>query len=325
MNTLYDAADHRQKHVTFRTHRKLHEHSRRWAKAGCPVILKRIKPSHFQQFRDWAKSLPIPLANTTIEATVRDVVSLIRELLPANKVPDSGKPLDQRFRRKSVPVVEVFGESFASAEEASWPHVWNSKTPELLDVSNGDFWRGFLTLGYVTGMRLGDLMSVSWDSIQDDRVAWVAAKTGKNHESPLPEVLRFTLEPLRRIGTDRIFPVPKYSMGRIRREMGRISGGQLAPQSLRRLSVNQWEMASPGCGALIQGCALGGHGVLRHYCDDFQILNNAAPKLYWPDQILAHCGMSRETERRLELNRALKRLPDDRIDDVLRAARAFAG
>ena len=322
INTLFEAADARRNHVTFRTHRKLHEHARRWQKAGCPVRLSSIKRQHFDKFRSWALSLPKPLAATTIEATVRDVVSLIREVVAAGKVPDTGRRLRQRVTTKPVPTVAALGLAYSRADNAQWPHNDKSKTPELQRITNGDFWRGFLSLAYVTGLRLGDLMGIEWTAVQSESIAWTAAKTGKPHEYPLPEILRRNLEPLRATEATRVLPVPAYSMGRIRRELSRISDGKIGPQPLRRLSCTQWAIASPEAGRLIHGTGI---GVMAHYLDKLRILTDAAGRLEWPDEVLDHCGLTRQTERRLQLAQALKRLPDDRIDDVLRVARAFAG
>jgi hypothetical protein len=100
-----------------------------------------------------------------------------------------------------------------------------------------------------------------------------------------------------------------------------VSAFLLAKYSGFMVRVSVWACASAEAGRIVHGERL---GVLASYYDTRRILAGAESRFAWPESMLAGVGLSRTTQRRVELMAALDRIPDDRIDDVLRVTRALS-
>ena len=300
--------------VAPRTGSKIRHELNRWARLGLPDSLD-VTTDNFAAFR---LATQARLSATTIEDTVSDIRTLIR--FAGRTPPDAGRRLKRRKVCRPVPEVAAVDRAYANADVTVWPHCSNGRVPELQRINNGDFWRAWLCVGYYTALRLGDLCRLQWDAFRSDRIVATAGKTGRVHEFPFPEVVRLHLEPLRAAELSRPFPVPTWAAARIRRELTRCDEA-IGPQPLRRASVTSWACASAEAGRIVHGERL---GVLASYYDTRRILAGAESRFAWPESMLAGVGLSRTTQRRLELMAALDRVPDDRIDDVLRVTRALS-
>lgn len=316
MKNLRDALQLYGQEVQPRTRQKIDHELNRWDRYGLPVRLIEIESTTFDALR--AAGRRDGLAATTIEDTVSDVRTLIRFV--GRTPPDPGRRLKRRTKCKQVPEVAAVGRAYANASVTCWPNCRNGRVPELQRIDNGDFWRAWLCVGYFTALRLGDVSRLEWDAFRDDRIVVQAGKTGRVHEFPLPEVVRLHLEPLRSADLSRPFPVPTWAAGRIRRELSRCED-TIGPQPLRRASITSWACASAEAGRIVHGERL---GVLSNYYDTRRILEGAESRFAWPSEMLDGVGLSRSTQRRVELMAALDRVPEDRIDDVLRVTKALS-
>jgi integrase len=299
--------------VAPRTATKIRHELNRWLKHGLPDSLA-ITTEHFETFRAATRDT---LAATTIEDTVSDFRTLIR--FAGRTPPEAGRRLKRRTICRHVPEVSAIDKAYANADATLWPRVRNGRVPELQRISNGDFWRAWLCVGYYTALRLGDMCLVEWESFREDRIVVTAGKTGRVHEFPLPEVVRRHLEPLRAAKLSRPFPVPAWAAGRIRRELSRCNES-IGPQPLRRASVTSWACASAEAGRIVHGERL---GVLSHYYDTRRLLAEAEPRFVWPEAMLNGVGLSRTTQRRIELITAIDHVPESRLNDLLLVAKAF--
>lgn len=312
--TLTHALERYTPHIAPRTGQKLRHNLARWTRHGLPDSVA-ITSDDFAAFRERAAGL----AATTIEDTVSDLRTLVK--FATGSAPDAGRRLKRKQTCRHVPEVAAVGRAYENATAAKWPNCRNGRVAELKRIGNGDFWRAWLCVGYFTALRLGDLCRLPWEAFQVDRVTVTAGKTGRTHIFPLPEVVRLHLEPLQRADLSRPFPVPTWAGGRIRRELARCDSS-IGPQPLRRASVTSWACASAEAGRIVHGERL---GVLSHYYDTRRLLAEAEPRFAWPEEMLAGVGLSRTTQRRVELMAVLDRVPEDRIDDVLKITKALSG
>ena len=63
--------------------------------------------------------------------------------------------------------------------------------------------------------------------------------------------------------------------------------------------------------------------MLVHYYDQCWILPSVAPRFMWPKQCLSQSEQGERSAAENELADVASRLPAERIEDVLRIARAF--
>jgi integrase len=313
--TLSKALTNYGETVAPRTGQKIRHELNRWAKFGLPDSVA-VTTDTFDKFRRLAEG---KFAATTIEDTVSDIRTLIK--FAGRKPPDAGRRLRRRTACKHVPEVAAVGRAYENADATRWPNCHNGRVAELQRIDNGDFWRAWLCVGYFTALRLDDLCRLEWDAFGEDRITVTAGKTGNVHEFPLPEVVRLHLEPLRRAGLSRPFPVPRWAGNRIRRELKRCES-TIEPQALRRASVTSWACSSEAAGAIIHGKSL---GVLGSYYGTRRIIADAESRFAWPDEMLSGVGLSRILQRRVELMAALDRVPADKIEDVLKITKALSG
>lgn len=277
-----------------------------------------ISAEEFDAFRVSARESG--LSARTIEETVNDIAMI------------SGlKEIGRRLKRwktsatKFVPALELISTAYENADSADWPNCHLTRSPALRLVSSGVWLRAFIVFAYHTGLRLRDLRLITWDSITPDLIDWQASKTGKHHRIPNCPVVERHLEPLREAGSDRVFPISKSQERLLRRELSRIAGDPEAfgPQPLRRASVTQWSLANWSAGEVIQGSALS--GVMSRYVDGLAVLVDALPRRAWPLAMLTPAERDERHSRETSILELAQRLPLDRLDDLLKVGRAFAG
>jgi integrase len=145
--------------------------------------------------------------------------------------------------------ITELGRLFEKADMTTWPNS-DSVTPET-------FWKAFLCCAFFTGLRLGDLLALTWDSVLEDRIRVRSVKTNRVLVLPLHRVLRIHLESLRGSGGERVFAIPPESHSLIRGQLERISEAADVPSislnQIRRLSCTAHDRAQHGSGSLLLG------------------------------------------------------------------------
>jgi len=302
--------------VTDATARKLRHRLNCWFRHSARRST-RLSAAAFDEFRHNATAAG--LSPRTVEETVSDVARVAG-------VNDVGTRL-RRWKTatcRPVPTLAVLATAYDNADAAVWPDPDTVRTPALMRVPAAAFWRAFLVVAFVTGLRLRDLRSVTWQSIDEHGIRWTASKTGRVHTYPPCAVLIRHLRPLRVAGDLRVFPVSASQERLLRRELVRISGSpELTPQAIRRASITQWAIASPDAGRIIHGSA--DLGVLAHYLDVRRVLAAALPRLQFPAAFLTAAERAERAGRTRRLLTIADQLPVDRLDDLLRVGEAFAG
>nr|AKH48468.1 hypothetical protein [uncultured marine virus] len=278
-----------------------------------------ITPAEFDAFRVSAKAAG--LAARTIEETVNDL-ALICGL----------KELGRRLKRwktsatKFVPSLDLISAAYENADAAEWPNGHLTRSPALRVVSSAVWLRAFMVFAFHTGFRLRDLRTITWSSITPDLIDWQASKTSKRHRIPNCAIVERHLEPLRSAGSDRVFPISASQERLLRRELSRLAGDAAAfgPQPLRRAAVTQWAIGGGwSAGEMIQGSGLS--GVMSRYVDGLAVLVAALPRRPWPSAMLTADERNARFSREHSLADLAQRLPLDRLDDLLKVGRAFAG
>lgn len=304
-----------------------------------PATIRKL--SHrLNAWRRWAHSDDLPCDETitaarqvalnsglsprTIETTISDVVALSNHC-GANV--SAGRRLRLGpVRCKAVPELAGIERLYNSADAWQYPTRLRNDDGSFAVIPQDlqhDWLRAFLVLGLWTGLRLKDLYALRWDAITEQRIAWQASKTSKEHRYPMCSVLWSHLAPLRKLNRPTVLGVsgtnPKLLRDKLHAAM---PVDTITPQSLRRASVTTWATVSPEAGRIVHGTGL---GVLRHYYDGEQILRACADRFPWPVSMLP--PDQRDERQRLanETESVLARLSPERIADVLRVARAFAG
>ena len=297
--------------VAARTRQKWRHGLTRWERFGGLPSVEGVTVERLNAWRLAAAAAG--LSARTIEDTISDVLTLCRRV---GRVVDRGRSLRQARSVRPVPTLDAIAKGYEAASTDQWPAAGNAHEARLAAVDGATWWRAWLAVAMWTGLRLGDMLRLEWSSVGDERIATTAGKTQTRHVYPMCEQVSRHLEPLRAVGLDLVFPFPKWSAPRVRRELARLDP-TLGPQALRRCSITQWTLADPEAGRIVHGSGL--TVVHRHYLDGERVLAKAGPAFEWPECF----GVTTTTRRRLELNRTLKRLPDDRIDTLLEVARAF--
>lgn len=113
--------------------------------------------------------------------------------------------------------------------------------------------RAFLLMALTTGQRMGDLRTMRWGQIKDNRIWFCSTKTKKEGLSvPLPSYLREELAGLpRRIATDRIFTQQNGKpmgcvQGSINRACRRLAVPRFTMHHVRHLAVSQLLIVTNG-------------------------------------------------------------------------------
>src|SRR5690606_18872912 len=151
----------------------------------------------------------------------------------------------------------------------------------------------FLKWSYLTGLRLGDLMSLTRPQMAADVIDVATSKTGKLQSIPRHPLLNCRLPECE-------YPLKK-SPGRLRTKLRYycdIAGvPYFTPQMIRRTSATQYELARPGAGGIIQGSALyGGRDAVtwKYYLDQVTILTEAQSRLAIPEAMLPKSERTRQ-------------------------------
>lgn len=302
--------------IAFSTSQKYRYRLSLWRRMNCAQDADQITPEEFAAFRE--RAIQDGRKASTINATVRDIAALVQR---AGLQVDTGKSLRENIICKHVPENQQISRAYDNASLARWPNCEGSKTERLLRVSNEQFWRSFLIVEYFTGMRLEDLHVLKWVNVLDSYIEIEAKKTGKLHQWPMHPVLRQHLEPLRAIGADTVFGMPKFPFNRIRRELLRIGGIGVNPQALRRASITTWTEMNDTCRAIVHGSGL---GVTVRYVDQLRILKKHYMRFPFPVSSLPADLRDSRLQAEAELMDAVKLLPSDMVEHVLKVARAFA-
>src|SRR5690606_13691037 len=163
----------------------------------------------------------------------------------------------------------------------------------------------FLKWSYLTGLRLGDLLSLTREEMAADVIEVATSKTGKGQSIPRPPLLHCRLPACER-------PLAK-SPGRLRTKIRHycdLAGvPYFTPQAIRRTSATQYELARPCAGGIIQGSALrGGESVTwKYYIDQVQILSEAQTRLAIPESMLPKSERARQRTAEKQLLEAFRR------------------
>jgi len=266
------------------------------------------------------------LSHTTIESTIKDVCRMAGAV---GHTVDRGRPLRQTVRCKPVPALEAVGKLYAVAEQCEWPSRLRRDDWTWMSLSPADrcIWlRAYLVLAVWTGLRASDLLRLDWTGITRDRIVWQASKTAKRHVFPVNGIIRYHIESLKAFNRSTVLGIGVHTKHLVRKELSRLcemaNVPPLTPQSLRRSAVTTWATVAPEAGRIVHGTGL---GVLAHYYDGEQILRAAMDRFPWPNTMRPPELRDARKRDECELLAVLERLPSDRIADVIRVARAFAG
>lgn len=310
--------------IAQRTAQKLRHTITFWIKHGGSENPREISTAMCESVRAAASSEH--LSATTIERSISDILTLCHY---AGCHVEAGRRLRLRVKCKSVPLLESIGRLYDVAEQCNWPSRLRGADWRWMNLTSENrlnWLRGFIALGLWTGLRASDLLKLEWSAIEDERIVIEASKTGKEHRFPLPSILKGLIEPLRALNRATVLGVGEHTLHLIRDELTRLCGvagiAQIGPQALRRASITTWATVSPEAGRIVHGTGL---GVLAHYYDGEQILRAAMDRFPWPSQMLPPELRDARQREQSELLSVLSRLPADRVGDVLRIARAFAG
>lgn len=288
----------------------------RWERFGGPAAISSITSGHVTAVR--AAMAGANLSADTIESTIDAVLQILRcchRVGMLDSVPHPGRRLKLSRSIRYVPPLEDLGAMYAVADAARWPRFCDP----------GPFWRGVLVLAYWTGLRHKDLFwSLRWAGFTATQIAVTANKTGKTHVFPRCAVVDRHLAALARVpGDDRVFPIGTCRK-QILRELHRLAeAAAVEPfqlHAVRRLACTEWQAARWGAGEVLQGKSLG-------ICDRYivpRLLQQAAPALRWPDQLLTAAERDAAAAEEQRLAVAVRRLGSTERTAVLALAERLA-
>lgn len=229
----------------------------RWERHTNNPPIDQVSTETFNRFR--AACIRQNLKPCTIETGIRTLLQILRlcgpeterrqglSLIP--KVPYVGQSLRIRTAQRPIPTVEQLRAACRLTETAVWPPQWS---PEV-------WWRCWIGFGFVTGLRLTDMLSIQRSALQGDVVRWTAHKTDAEHVFVLPPWLLEWMGDLPQ-DSELLFPcrrLPNY----VRRELRRLSVAasiqNLTPHGLRRCAITEWSILDTDCGKIIHGEGLG--------------------------------------------------------------------
>lgn len=229
----------------------------RWERHTANPTIDQITTADFQRLR--ASCLAAGLKPATIEAGIRTVLQVLRLCGPEQerreglgiipRVPFVGRSLRQVAPLRPTPTVGELRLLWMTCSRLHWPPACNTTT----------FWRAWIGLGFVAGLRLTDMLTLPRSAISGDTLAIIAKKTGIALVVPLPPWLMAVIAQLPTGG--KLFPcrmLPCF----IRRELRRLSTMCglpmiVTPHSLRRASITAWTAINPDAGRIIHGEGLG--------------------------------------------------------------------
>lgn len=265
-----------------RTVQKLRHHVTRFIKHTGVKDAAAITVETFWQFR--RNCTDAGLAPQTIEATVRDVRTLLRyaeheKLIEA--LPEAGRKLRFIPGIPEQPTIEQFEAMYAAVPKAE------CRWPKLGCIEPGLFWRVWMATTYFLGTRHDEqARKLFWENYRGEEISFLSRKYRGNLSLPVHPMLAAHLERMPRCGDGRIFPISK-SPHLVRREIKRISQAaqvplDVTPQMLRRLASTEYGKAGgPVCGSLLTGHSMPKR-VDAFYMNAQSILQEASRKLYVP-------------------------------------------
>lgn len=275
----------------------------RWARMSGDPPVKRITTETFREYR--AKCRAKNYSPDTIESDIVTVMQALRMCARKGVIreaPWPGTPLGKRSSPRWVPTLDDIGRCYRQTGTTTWP-----------SENSADFWRVYLTLALYLGFRRCDLLyRLRWDGLTDDSISLTASKTNRLHILPMHPVVKRHLDLLPRTGPT-VFGVGK-SLKQIKRELDRISDAagvspRLTPQSIRRLSISNWEECA-GVGRMVHGCS--SDVAARHYLQlrrPPKQLVDAAQHFRWPASMLTPedvDAMANNEFRALKILRAMR-------------------
>lgn len=268
----------------------------RWEKHTLNPDVRAIDTALILDFR--RKLLAEKLSVNTINPGLKTIHCILLACVKARiiaEVPEFGVPL-QQVNPTPAPV------PFADLE-AILDHTHVAQWP--LDQG---YWRRFIGFVYLTGLRRGDLREVRREHCSRHKIEFEASKTSKTHIFPMPAWLWRLIEPE---PPGRLFPVnPKQIYQELKRIATAASVDYISPKKLRILSVNEWETAHAGCGAVIQGGSIPGWSkATGNYMTTHGLLFRGIDKLKVPRSLLTPEERDREQSDRLKWIQAFERLP----------------
>lgn len=304
------------------TRRKLNYHWTRWERLTKNPSVECITTATFCEFR--AAGIAAGLSHASIETVITDILTVMSALKDrgiVTEIPEPGKRLKIPPPDPEHPELEHIGAAWVAAEESTWPMLPHHQRTA--------YWRVFLTLVYTSGLRLGDVLSLTWDRVGVDHVRVLASKTNKLQRFPLhPAVLR-QLPDMPRLGgrTSRVFAaMPESTPTRLRDALAdiceRARVPRFTPQGVRVLAGREYERAHGGAGRLLLG-----HGwpsrSSSFYLSEYEILAEACRKLRLPDELVETSDRQRELEDEAELIRAFRSMDADAKRAILTVARSM--
>ena len=268
------------------TLRKMTYEVNRWERLAAATRLADITLPVFSHFR--ARALESGLAPDSIETNI-DTVHLLMVTCKSLTLFDGDIPAKGRRLKKKRPKPEPV----TNEEISKLVAVINGRRCRWPDVERSDlWWRSWMANGLWTGLRFEDLTwLLSPTDFLPDRISIDAEKTGKPHVFPLPGFIR-----------ENVYHVhhpagrsPKILRAQLKELCEQAGIRPLVPQNFRQGAVTMWTTASEAAGKIIHGCGL--PSVMRHYVDPLPVLQEAMPRVDWPEEL----NLSPDRPRQLTL------------------------
>lgn len=251
-----------------------------------------------QDLDDWRqRAVTGGLSPRTVESVISSVRTLCRNA--GNQLP-LGTKLRIVRRAKPTPTFDEFCRVIDAA-------CWRSGR-------DSEWWQRWLLWAFCTGLRRGDLLSLTDEAVRDDMLIVSAEKTGKQQVIPLPARLPRGCGRFLRVGIKQL----RHSL---RVFCGRAGVPVFTPQGIRRLAAKEWERAHAGCGAVILGHAIPGwSNATASYLDGSDLLSLGLPRLRLPPCI----ADAERQQRTTEIVTLAATLPDHDQSAALTVLRAMA-
>lgn len=249
---------------------------RRWEVRTPNPLLSQITTETFNLYR--AECLSAGLKPTTIESGIRTILQVLRLCGPEQerrqglglitRVPFVGQSLRQSTPLLPTPSVEDLRAAWVHSTSAIWP------TTGGADPAN--FWRAWIGISFVTGLRLSDALAARRSQISADIFTVTARKTGITHIFPIPAWLLVELYQLP-VWNSKLFPC-RFLPCFVRRELRRISVvaqvPAITPHGMRRAAITEWSAISSDCGSILHGQGL---GIRSRYVNPVRLLRKHLP------------------------------------------------
>lgn len=314
LRELHEIATRERRRVSKSTLTREDFELRLWERFGSNPPIESVGPDTFNHLR--ANLLSAGYACKTIENLVATALTILRDAAARGvipRIPDAGQRLRVIVQPKGIPLLSDFSLAYQFAEHGP-----------IRSGRDGGYWRAFFATAYFTALRFGDLMQLQWSQIGRDTVNVTASKTGKTHAIPVHPVMRRIVNEYR-LDNKRLrpFTLEKCQFYReLRRICSSAGVGMIPPQSIRRLSALQYEIAHGGSGSVILGHSL--PGATRYYLPTPEILRAAMKRLAVPDAMLTDGDRQRINDRESQLLLGFRALPDAEKDSVLTIIRKMA-